>query len=768
MREISVLTHSLMDYLLDMWRLRLARRLFIVVILAIIAIELIIIFPSYTNFKHSSLNDLEQLATSVIKTALTNSTMEGELTEKRLHNILQADSKIKGITLLDQHGAIIANAGETIESRVGSDKPWLLDSDQRYEIHLSRESVGINLDIIVRMDSSQIGPALAQYVVRISGLVLIISLFVGLTVFLYLALNFKYPLKCIRESLEKARGNPAKADEYTIHHDRNDEFGEIIDLLNNALRETANSHRSDIAYQEKRLRDFAAAGSDWFWEMDKDLRFSYFSDQFESVSGVQPNALLGKTREESGTPQVSTAKWQAHLETLKNHQPFRDFIHSRDKSDGERVWLSINGKPIYSDEGEFSGYRGNGSDITVLHEAQQQLVDAKDAAERGNLAKADFLATMSHEIRTPMNGVIGMTELLIDSGLNPEQKQYAKIIRDSGDALLQIINDILDFSKLEAQEIDLEQLEFSLVDVINGVVSILSPQATEKGLMLSFKLETDSQYHYLGDYGRIRQVLMNLVGNAIKFTRQGAVTIICRQIGINDGTPCIRIEIKDTGIGIPAAVIDKLFDSFTQADASTSRHFGGTGLGLAICRKIIDAMGGEIGVSSKEGEGSHFSFDISLPQIEDHDDSSSENTDITLSDELVKTNKAGNALSILVVDDIPVNQLVAEKMLANLGYQVDKANDGNEAIKAVVSHNYDVIFMDIQMPVMDGYEATRQIRKLNDTCSDVPIIAMTANTQDSDRQACLESGMSDFIGKPFVKRELISVLNRHFFTNKPL
>ncbi len=588
-------------------------------------------------------------------------------------------------------------------------------------------------------------------------------------------------------------------------------------------------------------------------------------------------------------PPIDTSTARGLIGTFSGAETksFRVRYEQRLKTASGWRWFLWDDYPIRNDAGELLEIQSAGRDITDQKQIEEDLRQARDMAERANRSKSAFLATMSHEIRTPMNGILGMANLLMDTEQSDEQETYTRAVKDSGDALLSLINDILDYSKIEAGQVRLEKLNFDVRRTVESVAELLSPRAHEKGIQIIAVPSQDLPLEVRGDEGRLRQVILNLAGNAVKFTQQGGIGIyVSVEKGLNPVT--LRFEVVDTGVGVSDDATTHIFDEFSQADDRTSRKYGGTGLGLAISKRIVDAMGGEIGIESVVGEGSTFWFTVKLETVTAAvplplppvgasevmvvSDSSivapalglqlealnfrplafnsiaaafadlerrpearfhtvlydigltATKPDVPVEllaefeplaearrivvitpeqrrnlDEYLESGfdgylikpvrqsslqkilspaldgadsaglatahveteeKATQSMRILLAEDNEINSLLATSLLKKQGHKVDHVVNGREAVEAAIQVTYDIILMDVQMPEVDGHEATRQIRAIDGPGRDVPIVALTANAMSEDKHMCIEVGMNDFLPKPFVAQDLMDMLSR--------
>ena len=536
----------------------------------------------------------------------------------------------------------------------------------------------------------------------------------------------------------------------------------ILERSSRELYEANKQLKSRVETITGQLTKIAEHISEVIFEVDLKGNWSYLNPAWEKLTGVSVENTLGNPyyhylKDENGVA----------IKLLFNYDQNAGIFHQAIKCltpNGDLKWLDITSKAIRSDSGRIEGFIGSIVDITEEKNAELALIEAKEKAMIANKAKDEFLSTMSHEIRTPLNAVIGVSHLLIMEDPKKEQMENLKALKYSSEHLLSLVNDILDFNKIASGSLELEEADFSLDQILVGLKSIFERKAQQKNITFVVRKAPDVPDVLLGDTTRLTQVLTNLVNNGIKFTKRGGVVLDISNVSEREEYSELKFVVEDTGIGISDKKRTQIFQPFAQAETNTTRKYGGTGLGLAISKQLIEIMDSELQLESEEEVGSIFSFKLkfkkscSLPLINGEDET-------TVMEELLVSLKG---MHVLIVDDNRLNTMVVQKLLSKWDASYDMAENGLIALKKSTSNRYDLILMDLQMPVMNGYEASRSIRDTHNSLNkDVPIYALSASTGANIRREIADSGMDGLIHKPFNPRKLYNILLK-IQRNKPV
>lgn len=588
---------------------RLLLRISCIVFASILLIESLILVPSYNKYEQDLYTRLFEIGKASAPLGFVdnpNQIRSAKETENRRKSLLE--SNILGQAIYDLNHQIIFQIGTppvVSKNAFGSLKTYKFvdKKKQFYDLLFPASTSKTGYRYAVRLDTAWIQSELNKFVWRIIGLTFIISVAVSGTTMMIVAKTVLSPIRKIDDYMSSIVNDADHIKRPSLNVSSHDEIGQLAKNLNIVLTQIDKLHISAKETSDNRFKDFADSASDWFWEMDSNLRFSYFSSRFEEISGVPPVNLLGKTREETGIPNVEEDVWFAHLSDLKNQRPFRNFCHPRTMTNGSVVELSINGKPVFDKEGVFQGYRGTGSDISKVKKFEEQLIEAKLTAEQANLTKSEFLANMSHDLRTPLNAILGFSEILksrkfADLG-QEKSRDYANDIHSAGSHLLEIINEILDVAKIEAGQFQISDNNVNMEMLLESCVTMNSVQATKIGVNII--LDTPRHSSILkGDETRIKQIFLNLLSNALKFTDKGGdVTLSLKQV--DDGF--VEISVTDTGIGIKTEDLDLVLSKFGKVQSSYHRNYEGTGLGLTLVQLLVGLHGGTFKLESSVGVG---------------------------------------------------------------------------------------------------------------------------------------------------------------------
>ena len=522
-------------------------------------------------------------------------------------------------------------------------------------------------------------------------------------------------------------------------------FGVAVLIISYVIRQTQLVGQA-MAATESRYREVVQNAPVGIFRSTPEGRYLAVNPALAEIYGYSdPDAMMESVEHIGLDLHVDSERRNEFLATMERRGVVQDFEARIRRHDGAIIWTLRNARAVRGPQGDIRYFDGFVTDITARKRAEEDLRRATDAARSASRAKSQFLANMSHEIRTPLNGILGMTELTLATELDDEQRSQLEMVRESGQSLLRVLNDVLDFSKIEAGQLELRKEDFSLESVLHSALQVFEAEMRQRGLTLT--LETDPRVRgwFRGDAGRLRQVLVNLVGNSAKFTEQGGVTV---SVAPDSALPGLRFTVSDTGCGIGADQLERVFETFTQVDGSLTRRYQGTGLGLAISRRLVEMMGGTVAMQSEEGKGTRVTFTVRFESVER-----------AVEDDGALPMPKSPPMSILVAEDNTVNRLYAKRLLENEGHIVTTAVTGVEALEFLKKGSFHCLLLDVQMPEMDGMEVTRRIRQgLDDVPPDLHIVAMTAHAMKGDRETFLETGMDDYVAKPVDSNALRRVL----------
>lgn len=529
-------------------------------------------------------------------------------------------------------------------------------------------------------------------------------------------------------------------------------------VLNSLLKKTTEDLKNAVEALKTRAEELSILLSTipaLVYFKDTQLNYILVNKAFERFVNLPFYGIQGK-RVEDLLPEYRSKEYsEMEMEVIDSGLPLYN-IEEVIQKDGREVWLTTNLAPYRDNEGEIIGLVGISWDITFRKNYEIELEAAKEQAEEGTRAKSEFLANMSHEIRTPMNGIIGMAEILKQANLGKQENENLDILISSTRSLLSLVNDILDISKIEAGKVELEVEDFEIRTILKDIENIIYIKAEEKALNYKTFISSNVPEFLCGDPYRLKQIILNLVNNAVKFTEKGTVHVYADIIKEDQNAFVLEVKVIDSGIGISDEGKKNLFQLFSQVDASTTRIYGGTGLGLSIAKRLVTLMDGEIGMESVVGKGSTFWFTSRLGRSKQ----------VAVTDDAAKITapvdeKPFKMLNILLAEDNEINQKIIQYSLTNAGYKVDIAQNGQEAVDMYHKGGYNLVLMDVQMPVLDGFEATAHIRDFeqkNPKANHTPIIALTANAMKGDREKCLDAGMDEYLSKPFTPNDLVNII----------